>query len=145
MYVRIKRLPNLAELPLPQYANEGDSGRDLRAAIEGDEIVVAHGDAVKVPCGIALGLPFGMEAQIRPRSGLSSKKILVQLGTVDRPYIGELCVVLHNLSGKDFIIKRGDRVAQMVIAPVSHWEWEETDELNETSRGAKGFGSSGIK
>jgi dUTP pyrophosphatase len=142
--VKIKKLPNLKELPLPQYNKDGDSARDMRAAID-TEIVLEPGDVAKVPTGVALDLGIGVEAQVRPRSGLSSKGILVHWGTVDSSFTGELCVIIHNLSKTPLTIQRGDRIAQLVIAEVVHYEWQEVEELRETSRGTSGFGSSGIK
>ncbi len=143
MFVKIKKLPNLNELPLPEYNKAGDSARDLRAAID-TSIVLGPGDVVKVPTGIALDLGNGIEAQVRPRSGLSSKGILVHWGTVDSSFTGELCVIIHNLSKVPLTIERGNRIAQLVIAEAVHYEWEEVQELRETSRGSSGFGSSGI-
>jgi dUTP pyrophosphatase len=144
MRVRIKKLPNLKELPLPEYNKAGDSARDLRAAID-ENIVLEPGDIAKVPTGIALELGVGIEAQVRPRSGLSLKGILVHWGTVDSSFTGELCAIVHNLSKAPFIIERGMRIAQLVIAEAIHYDWEEVEELRTTSRGSLGFGSSGLK
>lgn len=144
MYVKIKRLPELGDLPLPQYAKPGDSGKDLRAAIDAP-LVVEYMRVVKIPTGIALELPMGIEAQIRPRSGMSADGILVYWGTADFSYRGGLRVVLQNLSGNTITINRGDRIAQLVIAETIHYEWEEVVELTPTTRGSSGFGSTGIK
>jgi dUTP pyrophosphatase len=144
MFVRVKKLANFGDLPLPKYAKENDAGRDLVAAIDG-VIVLEPGEVAKIPTGIALDLGLGMEGQIRPRSGLSAKGILVHLGTLDCSYTGEAAVIIHNLSKVPFTITRGDRIAQLVIASVIHYEWQEVDTLRETSRGSAGFGSTGLK
>lgn len=145
MIVKVKRLPNSTNLPLPEYQKPGDSGKDLRAAIE-QTVVVKSMEIVKIPTGIALELPFGAEAQVRPRSSLSLKGILVYFGTCDAAYTGEICVVLQNLSGQDFVIERGNRIAQLVVAEPVHFDWQETTgELKVTSRVDNGFGSTGVK
>lgn len=145
MQVKIKKLANLQDLPLPAYSTGNSSGQDLRAAFEMDKIVIQPGEIVKIPTGIALNLPYGYEGQIRPRSGLSSKGILIHFGTIDRDYIGECIVVAQNLSPKEFIVERGNRIAQLVISPIEHFEWQVVEELSPTSRGDKGLGSSGVK
>jgi dUTP pyrophosphatase len=144
MIVKVKPLPDLKELPLPEYAKPGDSCRDLRACIDG-KITIKPMEVVKIPTGIALELPLGYEAQVRPRSGWSLKGVLIHWGTCDFPYRGEVCAVFHNLSKDDIVIQRGDRIAQLAIAEAIHYELEIVDELQETTRGSAGFGSSGIK
>ena len=142
MLVNVKRLTNLDGLSLPQYAKNGDSARDLYAAIN-ENIYLEPFDVIKVPTGIALDLGPGMEAQVRPRSGLSSRGVLVHFGTVDESYTGEICVIVHNLSKQTFVIGRGDRIAQLVIASNVHYEWNQVNEVRETSRGSNGFGHTG--
>lgn len=143
----IRRLPHGKTLPLPAYATPGSSGMDLAAATEeADEIVIPAGGQDIVPTGLALALPQGMEAQIRPRSGLAAKHgvtVLNSPGTIDADYRGEIKVILINHGKADFVIKRGDRIAQMVIQPVTQVELTEVESLDETSRGQGGFGSTG--
>lgn len=143
MNVKVKRLPNLRDLPLPKYGTNNSSGRDLYAAIEGDKLVMRPFEIVKIPTGIALQLPFGYEAQVRGRSGLALKGLNVFWGTIDRDYISEVCVIAQNMSGQDFVIEFGNRIAQMIVAPVEHYEFSEVAELHETSRKG-GFGSTGV-
>jgi dUTP pyrophosphatase len=141
--VAIKRLANGADLPLPAYETAGAAGMDLRAA---EDAILAPGARVLMPTGIAIALPEGYEAQVRPRSGLAAKHgvtVLNAPGTIDCDYRGEIKVPLINHGDQDFEIKRGDRIAQMVIAPVSRALWVITEELDDTKRGAGGFGSSG--
>lgn len=144
MIVKIKRMPELRDLPLPSYQHESDSGMDLRATIE-NTLTLRPMEIAKVPTGIALELPYSVEAQVRPRSGLSSKGILVYFGTIDRGFSGQCCVIIQNLSGQDFIIERGDRIAQLVIAEPIHCELKEVDSLQETTRSTSGWGSTGLK
>jgi len=141
--VAIMRLPNGEGLPLPAYETAGAAGMDLRAA---EAATLAPGARCLMPTGLAIALPEGFEAQVRPRSGLAVKHgvtVLNAPGTVDCDYRGEVKVPLINLGQEDFIIQRGDRIAQMVIAPVTRIHWAETESLDETARGAGGFGSSG--
>ena len=132
---------------LPKYATPGSAGADLVAAINA-AIIVDAGGTVKIPCGFSLELPEGLEAQIRPRSGLAAKHGLTVLnspGTIDSDYRGEICVLLHNTSAAPFTIEPLMRVAQMVIAPYVKAKLQPTEEdLTTSSRGAKGFGSSGM-
>ena len=120
---------------------------DLRAAVPDDApMVLKPGARDMVPTGLAFAVPAGFEAQVRPRSGLAAKAGITCLntpGTIDSDYRGEVKVILINLGPEDFTIRRGDRIAQLVIAPVVQAEWEEVDDLDETSRGAGGFGSTG--
>ena len=141
--VAIMRLPNSEGLPLPAYETAGAAGMDLRAA---EAATLAPGARCLMPTGLAIALPQGFEAQVRPRSGLAVKHgvtVLNAPGTIDCDYRGEVKVPLINLGQEDFIIQRGDRIAQMVIAPVTRIGWTETESLDETTRGAGGFGSSG--
>lgn len=165
--VKVKRLHEDARIPT--YVHEGDSGFDLVAV---EDIIVEPGETVKVPIGLAFEIPFGYELQIRPRSGITSKtKLRVQFGTVDAGYRGEVAVSVDNISINSgdqvchpkntvgevdfvspskfafstYIIRKGDRIAQGVIAPVAHVTFEEADELSTTERGTGGFGSSGVR
>lgn len=145
--VDIVRLPHNADLPLPTYETSGAAGMDLRAAVSGDEaLVLSPGTRAAVPTGLAFALPEGFEAQVRPRSGLALKAgvtVANAPGTIDQDYRGELKVLLINLGAEDFVIRRGDRIAQLVIAPVVQAAWREVDSLDATDRGAGGFGSTG--
>ena len=145
--VAIRRLGHAEGLPLPSYETEGAAGMDLRAAVpEGQPITLAPGQRAMVPTGLSIALPLGYEAQIRPRSGLAAKHGVTCLnspGTVDSDYRGEVKAILINHGHEPFVIQRGERIAQMVIAPVTRAEWRETDSLDDTARGAGGFGSTG--
>ena len=141
--VEIRRLPHNQDMPLPAYETAGAAGMDLRAA---ESVTLKPGARHLVPTGIAIALPQGFEAQVRPRSGLAVKHgvtVLNSPGTIDCDYRGEVKVPLINHGEADFMIARGDRIAQMVIAPVTRIGWQEVDRLDETARGAGGFGSSG--
>lgn len=144
--VRITRLPNGADLPLPAYETAGAAGMDLRAALA-EPVTLAPGERAAVPTGIAIALPAGYEAQVRARSGLARRNGIAMVnspGTVDSDYRGEIQVLLINHGQEPFTVARGDRIAQMVVAPVSRVAWEEADALDETARGANGFGSTGV-
>jgi dUTP pyrophosphatase len=145
--VDIVRLPHNADLPLPAYETAGAAGMDLRAAVSGDEaLVLSPGTRAAVPTGLAFALPGGFEAQVRPRSGLALKAgvtVANAPGTIDADYRGELKVLLINLGAEDFVIRRGDRIAQLVIAPVVQASWCEVENLDATDRGTGGFGSTG--
>ena len=136
---------NKSNNPLPSYATNGSAGLDLRANIPNKTIVIKHGTIAKIPTGIHLELPEGFEAQIRGRSGLSSRGIDVKLGTIDSDYRGEISVTIQNLSGEDFMIDHGDRIAQMVINQYTRVELELVETLSDTERGIGGFGHTGIK
>lgn len=141
--IGIQRLANGEGLPLPAYETEGAAGMDLRAA---EAMTLRPGTRCLMPTGIAIALPQGFEAQVRPRSGLAVKHgvtVLNSPGTIDCDYRGEVKVPLINHGQEDFVIARGDRIAQMVIAPVTRVTWTELETLDETARGAGGFGSSG--
>ncbi len=143
--IRIQRLPHGRDLDLPRYASTHAAGADLRAAIDGD-IVLQPGEHTLIPTGFAMALSSGFEAQIRPRSGLALKHGITVLntpGTIDADYRGELGIILINLGQHPFHIQRGDRIAQMVIAPVTQAIWHEEDALDATERSSGGFGSSG--
>jgi dUTP pyrophosphatase len=141
--LQILRLAHGADLPLPSYATEGSAGMDLRSA---DNLTLKPGSRALVATGIAIALPDHHEAQVRPRSGLAVKHGITVLnapGTIDCDYRGEIKVPLINLGTEDFVITRGDRIAQMVVAPVVQVALQEVASLSETERGASGFGSSG--
>jgi len=143
--VLIQKLPHGEGLDLPHYASEHAAGMDLRAAVE-TELILAPGERALIPTGLAIALPEGFEAQVRPRSGLALKHgvtVLNSPGTIDADYRGEVGVILINHGQHPFPIQRGERIAQMVIAPVSRIGWQPVDTLDETARGAGGFGSSG--
>jgi len=143
--IQIKRLHS-EDLPLPQYMTPGASGIDLLAACDEDMMIPAGG-RVLVPTGLALSIPAGYEAQIRPRSGLAIKHGLTLLntpGTIDADYRGEIKVIVINLGDKEYILKRGERIAQMVFARVELAEFIEVEELDDTSRGVGGFGHTGV-
>lgn len=146
--LQLKILENGYGLPIPKYESEGAAGLDLLAAIsESKNIIILPGKAEMVPTGIAIALPKGFEAQIRPRSGLAAKNgitILNSPGTIDSDYRGEISAMLINHSKVNFEIERGMRIAQMVIAPVVQFNLIMTETLDETKRGAGGFGSTGI-
>ncbi|MDP3660905.1 dUTP diphosphatase [Phenylobacterium sp.] len=147
--VPIRRLEHNLDLPLPAYESADAAGMDLRAAVPQDQpMVLAPGARIAVPTGLAFALPRGFEAQVRPRSGLAAKSGVTCLntpGTIDADYRGEVKVILINLGAEDFTIRRGDRIAQMIIAPVVQAAWTEVDSLDETARGAGGFGSTGAR
>jgi dUTP pyrophosphatase len=141
--VALKRLPEGEGLPLPAYMSEHAAGADLFAAVH-EELTLLPGARALVPTGIAIALPPGYEAQVRPRSGLAIRSGVTCLntpGTIDADYRGHVQVVLANLGSEPIVIRRGDRIAQLVVAPVSRATFEPVDELPATSRGIGGFGS----
>lgn len=143
--MEIKQLPHGKELPLPRYATAQSAGMDLMAAID-DDMILNPGERKLVPAGIAIALPPFYEAQVRPRSGLALKHGITVLntpGTIDADYRGEVCVILMNHGKEPFTITKGMRIAQMVIAPVTHISTKTVDSLSETERGEGGFGSTG--
>jgi len=143
--VAVRRLPHGAGLPRPCYATEGSAGADVVAAVD-DELVLAPGERFAVPTGLAVAVPEGFELQVRPRSGLALKSgvtVANAPGTIDSDYRGEVRVILVNLGTEPFVVRRGDRIAQLVLAPVARAEFAETMELPATERGAGGFGSTG--
>jgi dUTP pyrophosphatase len=142
--VQVKRLNNGAGLPLPAYETTGAAGMDICAA---ESLNLRIGKRAAVATGFAFAIPQGYEVQIRPRSGLALKNGITCLntpGTIDSDYRGEIKVILANLGDEDFLIKVGDRIAQIVIAPVTHAALIEVDALDKTARGAGGFGSTGV-
>jgi len=145
--LRVVRLPHAEGLPLPAYETAQAAGMDLRAAVPDEApLVLRPGARAMVPTGLAMALPDGFEAQVRPRSGLAAKHGVTCLntpGTIDADYRGEVKVILINLGDEDFTIRRGERIAQMVIAPVVQGRWTEVESLDDTARGAGGFGSTG--
>ena len=145
--VPVRLLEHAADLPLPQYETALAAGCDLLAAIPADApIRLAPGERALVPCGIALALPAGYEAQVRPRSGLALRHgvtVLNAPGTIDADYRGEVGAILINHGSAPFAVERGLRVAQLVLAPVSRADWRPVADLDETTRGAGGFGSTG--
>ena len=147
--VPITRLPHAEGLPLPAYETAQAAGMDLRAAVPQDEpLTLRPGSRFAVPTGLAFALPPGFEGQVRPRSGLAFKHGVTCLntpGTIDADYRGEVKVILINLGAEDFVIRRGERIAQMIVAPVVQAAWLETESLDETARGEGGFGSTGSR
>ena len=138
---------NKARHELPAYATEQSAGMDIRANLS-EPILLKPLQRCLVPTGLFISLPKGYEAQIRPRSGLAIKKgisVLNSPGTIDADYRGEICIILVNLSSDEFVIEDGERIAQMVIARHEQPEWEEVEVLDETERGAGGFGHTGKK
>ncbi|QYJ07626.1 dUTP diphosphatase [Qipengyuania flava] len=141
--VRLKRLPHGHGLDLPAYATTGAAGMDVLAA---ENVTIKPGQRHAVATGLAVAIPHGFEIQVRPRSGLALKHGITvpnTPGTIDSDYRGELKVILINHGADDFAIQRGDRVAQLVLAPVTQAAWEEVEELDDTARGEGGFGSTG--
>lgn len=144
--VPVLRLAHAEGLPLPEYASAGSSGLDLRAAVE-SWLTVGPGERVQIPTGLIFELPTGWEGQVRPRSGLAWRHGVTMLntpGTIDSDYRGEIKVILINLGREDFIVQRGDRIAQLVVAPVSQVALVEVEDLESTARGEGGFGSTGV-
>jgi dUTP pyrophosphatase len=146
MRVNMKiKVINKSKHQLPGYSTQASAGMDLRANIE-NEIIIKPMERVLVPTGLFLEIPIGYEAQIRPRSGLAIKSgitVLNSPGTIDADYRGEVCVILVNLSSKNFVIRDGERICQMVIAKHEKAEWESVDALLESDRGSGGFGHTG--
>ena len=146
--IRISRISNdVQDIPLPKYATDGSSGMDIYAAVT-KEFALPAGETMLIPSGFKIEIPAGYEGQVRPRSGLALKHsigILNAPGTIDSDYRGEVGVILTNYGKKEFVIKRGDRIAQLVIMPVTRAKWEEVLDINETVRGAGGFGHTGTK
>lgn len=143
--VAIERLSGSEDLPLPRYMTVHAAGMDIVAAVEA-QIVIAPGERALVPTGIAIALPEGYEAQIRPRSGLALKNGVTLVntpGTIDSDYRGEIRIILINHGTEPFVVRRGDRIAQMVVAPFSRVIWDFTLGLSDTARGSGGFGHTG--
>ncbi|MEK7669880.1 MAG: dUTP diphosphatase [Bacteroidota bacterium] len=144
--VRISRVNEQSNVPLPHYATEGSAGMDICAAVESD-LLIAPGETVLVPSGFRMELPQGYEAQVRPRSGLALKHrvgILNAPGTIDSDYRGEVKVILTNFGSEAFTVRAGDRIAQLIIGKYERIEWDEVASVNETTRGEGGFGHTGV-
>tara|TARA_R110000772_G_scaffold134490_3_gene243029 strand:+ start:356 stop:802 length:447 start_codon:yes stop_codon:yes gene_type:complete len=142
--IAVKRLDGTDDLPLPSYETTGSAGMDIRAA---EAATIAAGKRGLVGTGFAFAIPEGYEVQVRPRSGLALKKgisVLNTPGTIDSDYRGEIKVILANLGDEDFIVERGDRIAQIVVAPVQRGNLVEVADLDKTVRGSGGFGSTGV-
>ena len=144
--VRVHRLPHGEGLALPSYSTEGASGLDLAAAVE-EDLVLQPGGRALVPTGFRFEIPEGLEGQVRPRSGLAARSGISMVntpGTIDADYRGELKVIMINLGSEPFVVRRGERIAQLVIAPVARAILEEADDLQASSRGDGGFGHTGV-
>lgn len=145
--VRVKRLPHGEGIELPSYATPHSAGLDLRAAVD-EPVVLKPMERALIPTGFIFEIPEGYEGQVRPRSGLAIKKgitVLNSPGTIDSDYRGEVKVILINLGQEEVVIERGERIAQLIIAPVSRVELVEVEEVSATARGEGGFGSTGVK
>ena len=144
--VGIQRLDGNDDLPLPAYATAQSAGMDLAAAVTAD-VILAPGSRALIPTGLAIALPDGYEAQVRPRSGLAAKNgvtVLNSPGTIDADYRGEVKIILANLGSEPLVVQRGMRIAQLVVTPVTRVVWQEARSLSETARGAGGFGSTKV-
>jgi dUTP pyrophosphatase len=145
--LKIKRLEDNDDMPLPSYGSDGSSGMDIRASVK-EPVVLKPGEIRLIPTGLTVSIPRGYEGQIRPRSGLALQYgmgIINSPGTIDSDYRGEICIIVINWGEQPFTIRRGDRIAQMVMAKVFRAEIIEVDELDLTQRGVGGFGHSGIE
>jgi len=145
--VAVQRLPHGAGLPLPTPATNLAAGVDLLAALD-EDLTLNPGERQIIPTGIAIALPPGFEAQVRPRSGLAAKHGITLVnspGTIDADYRGEIGAILINHGSKPFVIERGMRIAQLIVSPLTNFSWFEQDELSHTTRNSGGFGSTGIK
>jgi dUTP pyrophosphatase len=145
--IRIRRLPHAEGLPLPAYATSGAAGMDLIAAVQ-EPVTVEPGGRALIPTGLAIALPSGFELQIRPRSGLALRHGITlpnTPGTIDEDYRGEIQVILLNTGAEAFVVERGSRIAQAVLAPVSRGAWQVVESLDTTERDAGGFGSTGFR
>ena len=143
--VRVTVDEHAKDLPLPEYKSDAASGMDLLAANR-EDVVLAPGDIQLIPTGLHISMPVGYEAQVRPRSGLALKNGLTIVnapGTIDADYRGEIGIILANISREPFTVKRGTRIAQLVIARVTHATWVAVDKLDDTARGHGGFGHTG--
>jgi dUTP pyrophosphatase len=144
--IPIVRMPHAAHMELPAYATEHAAGMDLMAAIA-EPVTIEPGKRAMIPTGIAIALPVGFEAQVRPRSGLAAKHgvtILNSPGTIDADYRGEINAILVNFGDTAFTVEPNSRIAQLIVAPVTQVRWETAESLTETARGAGGFGSTGL-
>jgi len=146
MKIQVRRLPAARDLPLPTPASPGSAGLDLRAAVAA-ELTLQPGERALVPTGLSVAIPIGWEGQVRPRSGLAIRhgiSIVNAPGTIDSDYRGEVSVLLVNHGQEPFTLRRGDRIAQLLVARAEPSEWQEEEELPGTSRGEGGFGSTGV-
>jgi dUTP pyrophosphatase len=146
IHIKIMRFKDSEDIPLPAYESEGSSGMDIRAAVK-EPVPLMPGDIRLIPTGLAVSVPPGYEAQIRPRSGLAFRYGIGMVnspGTIDSDYRGEIGIVMINWGSESFIVKRGDRIAQMIISRVYRADFEEVDDLDATTRGKGGFGHTGI-
>lgn len=144
--MQVLRLPHGEGLPIPSYATPGSAGLDLAAAID-QPVTLASGERALIPTGLSVAIPVGFEGQVRPRSGLALRHGIGMVnapGTIDSDYRGEVCVLLVNLGDQPFVLRRGDRIAQLVISPVARVIVAESDVLDSTVRGAGGFGHTGV-
>ncbi len=144
--IQIRRRTGCEDVPAPRYMSDHAAGMDVCAACEGD-VTIAPGEIKLIPCGFYMAVPVGHEAQMRPRSGLALKHGITlpnSPGTIDADYRGEVCVILGTIGPEPFVVERGMRIAQMVIAPVAQAVVEEVEELPDTKRGAGGFGHTGV-
>lgn len=144
--ILFRKLKHAKDLPLPGYESASAAGMDIRAALE-EPMVLKPGERILIPTGLQMAIPQGYEAQIRPRSGLAIRNGITMLnspGTIDADYRGEVKVIAINHGLEDFVVSHGDRIAQMVIAPVTQFSVNEVNDLDETERGEGGFGSTGI-
>ncbi|GAA5520176.1 dUTP diphosphatase [Aliifodinibius salicampi] len=147
MKIQFKKLPHAKDLPLPSYESKYAAGMDIRAALE-KPVTLKPGERALIPTGLKMAMPEGYEAQMRPRSGLAYRNGITMLntpGTIDADYRGELKMLAVNFGEEDFEINHGDRIAQMIIAPVIQAEVHEVEDLSDTERGDGGFGSTGVK
>ena len=144
--IKVKRISdNYLDVELPKYETEGSSGLDIRAAIDSEQ-VIENGKIALIPTDLSVEIPEGYEIQVRPRSGLAAKHgigVLNSPGTIDSDYRGEIKIILFNFSDKHFVVKRGDRIAQIVISKVYKADFLEVNDLKESARGAGGFGHTG--
>jgi dUTP pyrophosphatase len=145
--ILVRRLPHAEGLPLPSYATTGAAGMDLTAAVR-TSVTIRPGERALIPTGLTIALPPGYELQIRPRSGLALRHGITlpnSPGTIDEDYRGEIQVIVLNAGSESFVVERGCRIAQAILAPVSRAEWEVVERLDTTQRDAGGFGSTGIR
>ncbi len=144
--IKIKRISNeYDDIPLPEYATDGSAGMDIRAALQ-EELIISKGEVILVPTNLSVEIPSGYEIQVRPRSGLAIKHglgILNSPGTIDSDYRGEIKIIMMNFSKEDYVIKGGDRIAQLVVSKVYRANLEEGNSLNKSKRGEGGFGHTG--
>jgi dUTP pyrophosphatase len=146
VHIPLQRLPDGEGLPLPAYMTEHAAGADLCAAVA-EDVTLLPGARALIPSGFAIALPEGYEAQIRPRSGLALRHGVTCLnspGTIDADYRGPVCVLLANLGSEPFVVRRGDRIAQLIVAPVSRAQFRVVEDLPESARSTGGFGSTGV-